>query len=196
MLCLQLQGIYSETIIYGLKWFNACGGISEAILLPKGSCSCSHQEVNDGDSVHYLKIGNIYFITSVFNSKYIFRVYPYIIGYHFTQHLSVFILYATEKTDNNIRLGSLTNGYKCDSLFDADAVENKGEKRRYNTSWDYHMTVFSESVLLERTPAFAYDYLYQMEFPSDASSDILSDIGSDFEFRYIYIYKSVARFVL
>lgn len=45
------------------------------------------------------------------------------------------------------------------------------------------MTVYSESVLLERTPAFGYDFLYQMEVPSDASSDILSDLGSDYEYR-------------
>lgn len=80
-------------------------------------------------------------------------------------------------------IGSATNSHKTDSLFDAEAVENKGEKRQYNTSWDYHMTVFSESVLLERTPAFSYDYLYQMELPNDSSSDILSDLGSDHEFR-------------
>lgn len=58
MLCLQLQGIYAETIMHGLKWFHAAGGISEAILLPKGNCSCSYQEVNDEEGVHYLKIGN------------------------------------------------------------------------------------------------------------------------------------------
>ncbi|XP_074031826.1 vacuolar protein sorting 13B isoform X2 [Leptinotarsa decemlineata] len=44
------------------------------------------------------------------------------------------------------------------------------------------MTVFTESVLLERTPAFAFDYLYHMEVPSDVSSDKLSDMGSNYEF--------------
>lgn len=78
----------------------------------------------------------------------------------------------------------MTNYHKSDSLFDAEAVENKGEKRKYNSSWDHHMTVCSESVLLERTPAFAYDFLYQMEVPSDSSSDILSEIGSDYEYRW------------
>lgn len=80
-------------------------------------------------------------------------------------------------------LGSVTNHHKSDSLFDAEAIENKGQRRQYNNSWDYHLTVYSESVLLERTPAFAYDFLYQMELPSDASSDMLSDIGSDYEYR-------------
>lgn len=58
MLSLQLQGIYSETIIHGLKWFNAVGGISQAILLPVGFCSCAHLEITDENvPVHYLKIG-------------------------------------------------------------------------------------------------------------------------------------------
>lgn len=86
--------------------------------------------------------------------------------------------------------GSLTNNHKLDSLFDAEAIENKGQKRQYNASWDYHMIVYSESVLLERTPAFAYDFLYQMEVPNDTSSDILSEMGSDFEYRYKLTYGS------
>lgn len=48
------------------------------------------------------------------------------------------------------------------------------------------MTVYTESVLLERTPAFAFDYLYQMEIPSDTSSEVLSELESDFEFRYFF----------
>ncbi|CAG9819390.1 unnamed protein product [Phaedon cochleariae] len=135
MLTLQLQEIYSESIIHGLKWFNATGGISQAILLPIGSCSCSYIEnLDDNNPSHYLKIG------------------------------------------------SISNSHKTDSLFDAEAVENKGKRRQYNTSWDHHMTVNPESVLLERTPAFAFDYVYQMEIPSDASSDILSELGSNYEF--------------
>lgn len=60
MLCLQLQGIYSENIMHGFKWLNASGGISEALLLPKGPCSCSCPEVVDDDSINYLKIGKLY----------------------------------------------------------------------------------------------------------------------------------------
>ncbi|XP_072392830.1 intermembrane lipid transfer protein VPS13B [Diabrotica undecimpunctata] len=135
MLSLQLQGMYCETIIHGLKWFNAMGGVSQAILLPMGPCSCSLIEIPDETSqINYLKIG------------------------------------------------SETNTHKSDSLFDVEAVENKGKKRQYNTSWDYHMSMYTESVLLERTPAFAFDYLYQMDMPNDTSSEILSEMGSDFEF--------------
>lgn len=84
--------------------------------------------------------------------------------------------------------GSASNSHKTDSLFDAEAVENKGERRQYNTSWDYHMTTNTESVLLERTPAVSFDYVYQMEIPSDMSSEILSDLGSDHEYRYNFIH--------
>ncbi|XP_056633940.1 intermembrane lipid transfer protein VPS13B isoform X1 [Diorhabda sublineata] len=135
MLCLKLQGIYSEIIIHGLKWFNAMGGVSYAVLLPLGVCSCSYIEIVD-ESVQM----------------------------------------------NYLKIGSETDGHKTDSLFDAEAAENKGKKRQYNTSWDVHMTVYSESVLLERTPAFSFDYLYQMDMPSDTSSEVLSEMGSDFEF--------------
>ena len=41
----------------------------------------------------------------------------------------------------------------------------------------------TDAVLLERTPAFACDYVYQMELPEDTSSDILSELGSNLEYR-------------
>lgn len=63
MICLQLQGIYCETIIHGLKWLNSMGGVCQAILLPMGPCSCSHAEVPEGShSINYLKIGKFYVI--------------------------------------------------------------------------------------------------------------------------------------
>jgi hypothetical protein len=42
----------------------------------------------------------------------------------------------------------------------------------------------TEMVLLERSPAFACDYVYQMEIPEDSTSDILSELGSNLEYRY------------
>lgn len=77
--------------------------------------------------------------------------------------------------------------HKSDSLFDAEAPENKGQNKTYNTSWDFHMLTVTESSLLERTPAFASDFLYQVEIPDDISSDRLSELGSDLEYRYIQI---------
>ncbi|CAH0555543.1 unnamed protein product [Brassicogethes aeneus] len=130
MLQLQLQGIYSESIVHGIKWLNASFGVSQAVLVPLGPCSCAVAET----PAPYLKIG------------------------------------------------SATTSHKADSLFDAAAVENKGHSRNYNTSWEHHMLANTESVLLERTPAIALDYVYQMEIPEDMTSERLSELGSDYEF--------------
>ncbi|XP_066257341.1 intermembrane lipid transfer protein VPS13B isoform X1 [Euwallacea similis] len=132
MLTMDLQGIYIDTFIHGLQWFNCTGGVSEATFIPTGPCSCGHLEVNESTA-------------------------PY------------------------LKLGSASNFHKVDSLFDADAIENQGGKRQYNTSWDHHMSTTTESVLLEKTPAMAFDYVYQLEIPGDMSSDILSDLGSNLE---------------
>ncbi|KAL1506203.1 hypothetical protein ABEB36_005605 [Hypothenemus hampei] len=133
MLTLNLQGIYADTLIHGLNWFNCTGGVSEAILLPGGHCSCGHLEENESST-------------------------PY------------------------LKLGSASNSHKLESLFDAEAVENNGGKRQYFTSWDHHMTITTESVLLGKTPAFAFDFVHQIEIPSDKTSDILLDLGSNYEF--------------
>lgn len=41
----------------------------------------------------------------------------------------------------------------------------------------------TESTLLERTPAFALDYVYKLEIPDDMTSERLSEVGSDLEYR-------------
>lgn len=135
MLTLELQGIYNETIVHGLKWLNSSFGIGQALLFPVGPCSCSHEEIEDDQ-----------------------------IGYCY------------------LALGSVTNLHKIDSLFDENAIENKGKRRQYNISWDHHMTINSESALLERTSAVAFDYVYQMETPDDMTSEALYDLGSNYEF--------------
>ena len=46
-------------------------------------------------------------------------------------------------------------------------------------------TLFSEALLLEKSPAIAMDYLYMLELPDDFNSERLSELGSDLEYRYI-----------
>jgi vacuolar protein sorting-associated protein 13B len=135
LLTLQFQGIYSEMISVGRKWSNVTFGISEVLLLPIGSCSCSYPETSDGS-------------------------FPY------------------------LAIGSKSSNHKSNSLFDSEAVENngQGQYRQYNTNWDFHMFTNTEMVLLERSPAFACDYVYQMEIPEDSTSDILSELGSNLEY--------------
>jgi hypothetical protein len=36
--------------------------------------------------------------------------------------------------------GTQQDNYMVDSLFDPAAVENKGEKKTYNVSWDNHLS--------------------------------------------------------
>lgn len=57
MLTLDLEGIYSDTLISGLQWFNCTGGISKATLMPVGYCSCGNVEVNES-TAPYLKLGS------------------------------------------------------------------------------------------------------------------------------------------
>lgn len=83
-------------------------------------------------------------------------------------------------------LGEVSNNHKTDSLFDAEAVENKGQRRKYNISWDYHVETTSEATLLERTPALAMDLIYQLDIPDDMTSERLSELGSDLEYRYLF----------
>ncbi|KAF2899131.1 hypothetical protein ILUMI_07040 [Ignelater luminosus] len=135
LLTLRLQGIYMESISHGIKWFHCSSGISQAVLLPVGQCSCAHPETPEG-------------------------VLP-------TEYL---------------KAGIISMAHKSDSLFDSQAAENNGQNRTYNTSWDQHTATVTEASLLERTPAFASDFLYQLEIPDDISSERLSELGSDFEY--------------
>lgn len=59
MLTMQLQGIYCETVIHGMKWLNATAGVSEVLLFPVGQCSCSFIEVNEDSPIPYLKLGKL-----------------------------------------------------------------------------------------------------------------------------------------
>ncbi|XP_008197902.1 intermembrane lipid transfer protein VPS13B isoform X1 [Tribolium castaneum] len=94
-----------------------------------------------------------------------------------------------------LAIGSQSSNHKSNSLFDAQAVENQGQYRSYDTNWEFHMFTNTDAVLLERTPAFACDYLYQMEIPDDASSDILSDLGSNLEYSNLTEKASVRVFI-
>uniref|UniRef100_A0A0K2T0P4 Chorein N-terminal domain-containing protein n=1 Tax=Lepeophtheirus salmonis TaxID=72036 RepID=A0A0K2T0P4_LEPSM len=76
--------------------------------------------------------------------------------------------------------------YLSGSLFDKDRGDESGipiEKRRnYDIVWDAHMDEVTEEIMLERSSAFALDYLYYWEIPNDWSSEQLSEISTDFEY--------------
>ncbi|KAL3269017.1 hypothetical protein HHI36_008101 [Cryptolaemus montrouzieri] len=81
-----------------------------------------------------------------------------------------------------LRIGNPSNYYKFNSLFDADALENRGSNKFYNSCWDYHLITLTDSLLLERTPAFAIDYIHEMAIPDDMTPDTLSQLASNFEY--------------
>lgn len=60
LMSLYIQGVYMETIMHGINWFNVSAGVSEAIIVPVGYCSCGHNEIVDGTvPPRYLSAGNV-----------------------------------------------------------------------------------------------------------------------------------------
>lgn len=58
LLVLHVQGVYVEMLILGVKWFNVTLGVSEAVMVPIGNCTCSFKEVPEGISTPvYLNSG-------------------------------------------------------------------------------------------------------------------------------------------
>ncbi|KAK4875062.1 hypothetical protein RN001_011484 [Aquatica leii] len=94
-----------------------------------------------------------------------------------------------------LKAGLLSMAHKMDSLFDPQAVENKGLNRAYSMSWDYHMITVTESSLLECTPGLAIDYLYHVDTPEEMTNESLSELGTDLEYSNLNE-KSLLRVVL
>ena len=65
----------------------------------------------------------------------------------------------------------------------------------YDLHWETHMEQVTEESMLERTPAFALDLVYQLDLPSDFESDNLSVI-SDLENSCSWNEKFICRAVL
>ena len=49
-------------------------------------------------------------------------------------------------------------------------------------SWEVHVETRNETTILERSAAVGLDYIYTIEFPSDASSEDISDLASNMEY--------------
>ncbi|GIX72369.1 vacuolar protein sorting-associated protein 13B [Caerostris extrusa] len=65
------------------------------------------------------------------------------------------------------------------SLFDPLAPENCNQKRKYCFNCAEHLSTLTEEVMVQRFPAFAFDYLYELEVPDDWI-DKISTITSSF----------------
>ncbi|XP_015594814.1 vacuolar protein sorting-associated protein 13B isoform X2 [Cephus cinctus] len=91
--------------------------------------------------------------------------------------------------------GKLETNHLKDSLFDDDAVENKGKKREYKQGIDYHLATVSVESLLERCPALVMDYVHHIELPDDITPERLSELGSNFEYSNFHE-RRVMRYVI
>lgn len=68
VLTLRLQGIFSDTIMHGVKWFHVSCGVSQIVLVPVGPCTCSHIETPAGLApADYLKAGEVVLIFVVYS---------------------------------------------------------------------------------------------------------------------------------
>ncbi|KAF8790004.1 Vacuolar protein sorting-associated protein 13B like protein [Argiope bruennichi] len=65
------------------------------------------------------------------------------------------------------------------SLFDPLAPENCNQERKYCFIFQEHLSTLTEEVMVKRFPAFAFDYLYELEVPEDWI-DKISTITSSF----------------
>uniref|UniRef100_A0A182Q1H4 Chorein N-terminal domain-containing protein n=1 Tax=Anopheles farauti TaxID=69004 RepID=A0A182Q1H4_9DIPT len=57
--------------------------------------------------------------------------------------------------------------------------DSAGGSRKYNVSWNYHLSSFSQERLLQKFPAIAIDIIHEVQLPDDRRT---SEFGSDLEF--------------
>lgn len=57
--------------------------------------------------------------------------------------------------------------YLSSSLFDPLAAENCSQSRKYSFNPDEHLETLTEEVMVQRFPAFALDFLYELEIPEE-----------------------------
>lgn len=65
------------------------------------------------------------------------------------------------------------------------------ERTSFLISLDHYLDAVSEAVLLEKTSAFAVDFLYHLEVPEDYNSEQLSELGSDLEYTLVIHKKNI-----
>lgn len=113
-----------DVLLQGIEMTTFQVGLASIRLYPRGNCSCGHLEVVDGAQVRTY-VSEFICITRA--SKYFFLTYR-----------SIFQppLYVTA--------GKVNTNYLKDSLFDKNALENRGKKRDYKQGTiNYHLVTAS-----------------------------------------------------
>lgn len=105
-----------------------------------------------------------------------------------------------ENENNYFRAGILpsnghTYNYCTSSLFDPLAPENCNQRREYNFDRDDHLSRLTENVMIERFPAFSFDYFYELELPEDWQGSY-SDITPLYLEKNNFHERSLCRIVL
>lgn len=70
-----------------------------------------------------------------------------------------------------------------DSLFDSTSIENNSGKRLYNINWNQHLQTYTETTLLENTPAIAMDLVQHLELSDDVTTEKILEYNGDLEYR-------------
>ena len=92
----------------------------------------------------------------------------------------------SETLPNYILSGCESNKFLERSLFAPEYGEEESTKPKElrhieEEHWDVHIETVTETSLLEKTPALAMDYVYNLDIPSDIGSEDLSELGHDLE---------------
>lgn len=163
-LSLSLQGVYLNLASLGQNWVNVQGGVSQFVLSPAGDPSSLHSFILAGCvGEKYLK-GKIHFRLNILSS------------YIDIQLITLYLAKNCLITFNCL-----------DSLFEprspGEDTKNHAELNyRDNKSCDQHIDNVNETELLEKTPALGLDYIYNIEYPEDATSEDIALLSSNLEY--------------
>ncbi|XP_043466399.1 vacuolar protein sorting-associated protein 13B [Leptopilina heterotoma] len=94
-----------------------------------------------------------------------------------------------------LMVGKATIDHLKDTLFDDEAVENKGKKRIYKQGIENHLSSHPVEKLLERCPAFMIDYAHHMVLSEDVTPEDLLEFGANFEYSNFPEHR-VVRFAI
>ena len=166
----DLAGIFQDVKSIGVHSVNVQNGISGISITPLGDCICGHKDT-------FVEVNNPDDLAAA--------------GQESNDSTLVDLSYVTsgDKSKRTFLRGS----------FFVDFGDEHGtcmeRKCSYDLHWGTHMEQVTEESMLERTPAFALDLVYQLDLPYDFESDNLSVI-SDLENSCSWDEKFICRAVL
>ena len=86
-----------------------------------------------------------------------------------------------ETVGHYILTGADSEGFIEGSLFDKSEASERRPSVGDKPDWDTHLETVTEAAMMERSPALALDYLYNIEMPGDLGSEDMSELTEDME---------------